>query len=209
MTHTLSQTSLVPYIVTWSGEQHIKRRLIQGKRGIAFADELPHDRDSGGALWHRCALRRGQGRPRPGVVHPQRQRRAMRSLLCQVCAGPADSDERGVLYLTEDHRGDWPDWPERLMTTHPPLCLPCAAKAVRYCPHLLSGHVALRSTASEICAVHGRRYYPGPLLHFPGDKEIVQYDDPAIGWVLAWQLVRSLSGCTIVDLDAELAAATP
>ncbi|MET7766032.1 hypothetical protein [Streptomyces sp. NPDC005336] len=58
----------------------------------------------------------------------------------------------------------------------------------------------MRSTASEICAVYGRRYRPGPLLPVPGEKAIVQYDDPAIRWVLAGQLVRSLQGCTLVDL---------
>ncbi|MET8013745.1 hypothetical protein [Streptomyces sp. NPDC005266] len=133
----------------------------------------------------------------------------MRNLLCRVCAGPAGRDERGVLYLTDDRRGDWPDWPKRLLITHPQLCLPCAARAVRACPHLLSGHVAPRSTASEICAIHGRPYRPGPLLPVPGEKAIVPYDDPAIRYVPAGQLVRSLHGCTLLDFKGWTRARSP
>jgi hypothetical protein len=79
VTDTASRPGLVPYIVVWSGEQRSERRVIQNRRGIAYTDELPHDRDSRGALWARRTLNTGRGKPRLGTVHPQRQRRVMRS----------------------------------------------------------------------------------------------------------------------------------
>jgi hypothetical protein len=80
--------------------------------GIAYQDETLADRDRNGVLWHRTPFIPGQGRPDFGRVHPLRQRRTMQRLLCQVCAGPANTTEDGVLWLLKDHRGDWPAWPD-------------------------------------------------------------------------------------------------
>jgi hypothetical protein len=48
-------------------------------------------------LWQRTALGWQGGRPEFGRVHPLRQRRAMLRLLFQVCGGPADQMDNGVL----------------------------------------------------------------------------------------------------------------
>ncbi|MEV8393178.1 MULTISPECIES: hypothetical protein [unclassified Streptomyces] len=204
MTETPTRQALVPHIATWTEEQRPEATLIMSGWGIAYANELPHDRDEDGALWIRRQLRQGRGEPEYGNVHAERQRRVMSSLLCQVCAGPADRDERGVLWLLEDNRGDWAGWPNDLLTTHPPVCLPCAREAVRHCPHLLGGHVAVRVKQSDIFGVYGTRYQPGRLRPVAGSPVVVPYGDPAIRWVLAGQQVRGLNSCTIVDLRAEV-----
>jgi hypothetical protein len=204
-----TQTQPVPFIATWSGERPFQRTVVySGQGGIAYADETPDDRDQHGVLWIGRAPGRGVGRPQYGDVHPDRQRSAMQYLLCQVCGQPADRDDRGVLWVVEDHRGDWEGWPEGLLTTHPPLCLPCAGAAVKMCPHLGNGRiVALRVAESEACAVYGRIWsssaFGRPVR--TGVADVIAFGTPAVRWVLAGQLVRSLHGCTPVDLQHELA----
>src|SRR5690349_16017407 len=96
--------TIVPYTTRWSAERKLQTPVIArpGGTGIAFADEILSDRDRHGALWQRMPSRPGHGRPEFGKVHSGRQRRAMRNLLCQVCAGPADRDDRGTLWLLPD-----------------------------------------------------------------------------------------------------------
>lgn len=209
MTTAARRPGIVPDIATWSAERDISGRVIQGPRGIVFADETPLDRDTRGALWRRMSLQQGQGKPQYGGVHPQRQRRAMHRLLCQVCTGPADQNDRGTLWLLERTEDEWTSWPNGLLTSHPPVCLSCAPKAVRYCPNLRDGYVAVRVSATDVCGVHGPVYLRGPGIQaFASDHEIVLYDEPDIRWVLAEQSVRVLRSCTIVDLQRELALAT-
>ncbi|MEV0277293.1 hypothetical protein AB0I22_13040 [Streptomyces sp. NPDC050610] len=203
---TTPQSSTVPYIATWSAEQRLKTTLITDSRGIAELHEGPHSRDSHGVLWWHRTLHVGRGRPEYGSVHPQRQQRAMRRLLCQVCAGPADRDERGVLWLLEEHRNSWATWPSDALTTHPPVCLPCAVEAVRRCPHLASGYTAVRVGESEVFGVYGMRFRPGRLAPVEVGIDVVSYGAPAVRWVVAGQLVRALDSCTVVDLQDELAA---
>ncbi|GAA2718531.1 MULTISPECIES: hypothetical protein [Streptomyces] len=193
----------VPYITAWSAEQPIRAAIIANPRkpGIAYLHETPHDRDTFGVLWGTYGIGRGKGRPLLGTVHPQRQRRAMGSLLCQVCAGPADRIEQGVLWLLD---GDVPER-EGEITPHPPVCLHCALLAVRFCPELRRGYTAVRVKTPTIDGVLGMTYrpaFPQPVAHV---TELVQYTNPASRWVLASQLVATLRGCTTVSLD-DLAA---
>lgn len=183
---------------------------MYGPHGIAYADETPDDRDQHGVLWNGRAVRRRTGRPEYGSVHPARQRVAMQHLLCQVCGNAAEQDARGVLWLIEDNRADWSGWPEGLLTTHPPVCLPCAVEAAQSCPHLIERSIAVRVRGSEVCAVHGRLWLPSAFgVPVRGaSKGVVTYGTPAARWVLAGQLVRSLHDCTVVDLQAELGACT-
>jgi hypothetical protein len=204
----LARPDVVPFIAAWSGEQQLAREVVySGQGGIGYADETPEDRDQHGVLWNGRALAQGTGRPAYGDVHPQRQRIAMQHLLCQVCGRAADQNDDGVLWLVEDHRDDWTGWPDGLMTTHPPLCVPCARKAVEQCPHLIDSSVAVRVTGSEPCAVYGRVWsssaFGRPVR--TGVKDVVPFGSTAARWVLAGQLVRSLHGCTFVDLQRELA----
>jgi hypothetical protein len=142
------------------------------------------------------------GEPRFKKVHPHRQRHAMRRLLCQVCGGPADEDERGILWLIgEPERG----WSGEELTGHPPVCLRCAGPAIRACPHLRRGTLALRVRHAPITGVFGGLYTLG--RHGPAfvGPATLGYDDPRVRFLHARQLMRSLCDWTVVDLDEELA----
>ncbi|HEV2783870.1 MAG TPA: hypothetical protein VGX25_31170 [Actinophytocola sp.] len=193
----------VPYVTTWTTEQPLPTEVIaRPGSGIAYADETLGDRDGNGVLWQRMASRPGRGRPEFGKVHPLRQRRAMRRLLCGICAGPPDRTEQGVLWLVRDFRNDWPGWPERMAATEPPVCLPCARRSVRVCPALRLGAVAVRVGRSAVAGVYGVRYQAGNPLPIAVADAVVAFDDPAIGWVCAAQLVRELRDCTVLDWEA-------
>lgn len=199
----MSNHFVVPYITSWSTEQPLDTRLIShAETGIAYADETVGDRDGNGVLWNRIASRPGRGRPEFGKIHSLRQRRAMRRLLCQVCAGPADRTEHGVLWLLQDHRDDWPRWPEHMAAVEPPVCLPCAHTARRACPALRKGSVAVRVRHSTVCGIYGIRYQRGQPFPAPAGEAILTFDDPAVSWVRAEQLVRELRDCTMVTLDS-------
>ncbi|MET8763032.1 hypothetical protein [Lentzea sp. NPDC004782] len=195
---------IAPYITTWSVEQELPSRLVERPGcGVGYADELLGDRDARGVLWQRPAVRHGVGKPEFGKVHPLRQRRAMRRLLCQVCAGPADQNDGGVLWLLRDHRGDWPEWPEGMACTEPPVCAPCVALSLRLCPALCCGAVAFRVRASEVAGVRGALYRSGRFGPVAVRDVNLAYDDQDIRWVVASALIRELRGCTFVPL-AEL-----
>ncbi|PWI41155.1 hypothetical protein CK485_27835 [Streptomyces sp. ICBB 8177] len=192
---------VVPYIAAWSAERGPRARVVGGPYGIGYADEQPYDRDAHGVLWTRSAIRRGVGKPELGRVHPARQRRAMRLMLCQVCGNAADRTEEGALWLLKDDRGVTSTWPEDLGATHPPVCVPCATESVRRCPHLRGQFVAVRVRRSVVHGVHGIRYRPtgrGPVPEPEGVT--VAYTDPAVRWVRAFQLVRRLNECTVIEL---------
>ncbi|PWW64547.1 hypothetical protein DFQ13_103521 [Actinokineospora spheciospongiae] len=114
-------TPAVPYVATWSRETAEPPRVIERPgRGIAYWDEILADRDKQGVLWDRVTVCPGRGTPQFADIHTHRQRRAMRRLLCQVCAGPADETEDGVLWLLSDTITDSPDWPDNLVAADPP-----------------------------------------------------------------------------------------
>ncbi|WP_460397846.1 hypothetical protein [Actinophytocola sediminis] len=167
-------------------------------RGIGYLDETAVDRDSSGVLWCRAPFQPGQGRPLFGRVHPLRQRRAMRRLLCQVCGGPADRGEDGVLWLVRDFREDWPGWPERMAVTEPPVCLACARLSLRVCPALRQGAAAFRARQFPVVGVRGELCTGGRVPRSLGDQ-LVAFTDRAIRWVRASNLLRELHDCTLLD----------
>ncbi|WP_460404121.1 hypothetical protein [Actinophytocola sediminis] len=169
--------------------------------GIAYTDETLMDRDTRGVLWYRAPNRPGRGRPRFGVVHPLRQRRAMLRLLCQVCARPADRNEDGVLWLLKDHRTDWSGWPNNMTVTEPPVCAPCVGVASKLCPALRRGAVTIRARTYPIHGVNAQLYKTSPTGPAHARQDIVGYDDPTIRWARATDLVRRLDDCTILDPD--------
>jgi hypothetical protein len=198
--------SVVPYTTRWSSEPRLSVKVIEriGRPGIRFSEERITDRDPLGVLWQRVESQPGKGRPEFGDVHSDRQRRAMRELLCQICAGPADQNELGTLWLLpnyEEYHVDWPGWPERMATPEPPVCLPCAHTAVRVCPALGKGYMVLRVRQPLLTGVRGILYTPGPLVPKAVGEVMVPLDDPRIGWICAGNLVRELTQCTIVQLD--------
>ena len=197
----------VPFIASWSSEL-IDDPAVVGRLlgGIGYADEVASDRDDRGVLRLRRPDRQGVGVPRHGHVHPGRQCRAMAELLCQVCGEPTDEDERGRLWLLEDSRTDWAGWPNDLVTTHPPTCLPCVRKAREECPHMWRGSVAARVGKSELFGVWGRRYTVSRLGPIPVEAGVVAFDSPLLDWTVAAQYTRTLYDCKIVSVHEELAA---
>ncbi|MGV9426353.1 hypothetical protein ACWDO7_18935 [Streptomyces sp. NPDC003656] len=197
----------VPYITAWSSEPLEDTLIVvQEMTGVSFEDETASDRDERGVLWARSPDTPGVGRPLYKKIHPGRQRQCMTDLRCQVCGGPADEDERGVLWLIEDGREDWPGWPRDLMTTHPPICLTCVRVAREQCPHLWIGTVLVRVAKSELCAVQGKRYTLTPNGPIAVHSSVFTFESGHLRWVVAAQLVRVLYGCTLVQLDDEIAA---
>jgi hypothetical protein len=194
---------VVPYVTKWSGEQEPAVTVVERRGGgIGYARENLLDRDEFGVLWSRCSSSPGRGRPEFGRVHTMRQRRAMARLLCQVCGEPADRDaEGGVLWLWKDHRDHWHGWPDGMLVTEPPVCVPCVGLAVRLCPALRHGAVAMRVRRFPVVGVHGARYRLGQRGPAPVQLANVRYDDPSVHWVQADHLVRELWDCTLVEVD--------
>jgi hypothetical protein len=191
---------VAPYITAWSEEQDPPVVLVERHGGgIAYPDETMADRDRDSVLWFRTPFRPGVGRPEFGKVHPLRQRRAMRRLLCQVCAGPADQTEDGVLWLLQDHREDWRSWPDGMGVTEPPVCVPCVRSSLRLCPALRNGAVVVRAGSFMVAGVDGMLYRGGSKLTQLG-RTTVAFDDPAIRWVRAAGLVRELRDCVFIPL---------
>lgn len=181
-----------PYITAWSAEQDPPVALVERPGGgIAYQDETLSDRDRNGVLWFRTPFRPGQGRPEFGKVHPLRQRRTMQRLLCQVCAGPANATEDGMLWLLKDHREDWPSWPDGMGVTEPPTCLPCIWMSLRLCPALRNRAAIVRVGSFVEAGVYGTLYRGGHPPKAVGPAT-VPFEDPAIRWVRAASLVREL-----------------
>lgn len=201
-TKALTRAGLVPYITSWTGERRIDSPVVlRGRWGIGYHKEVRRDRDSRGVLWVRNTRAPGEGEPEYRQVHPLRQRHAMRRLLCQVCGGPADTDERGTLWLLGEADQGWSGDDEQ--TGQPPVCLRCAVPASRACPHLRGNTLALRVGHAPLVGVFGQLYWPGrqePVLVGPAT---LKYGDPRIGWLQASQLMRGLYDCTVVDLGEE------
>jgi hypothetical protein len=194
--------AIVPYITSWSTERKLTRDLVERRgTGLAYVDECVTDRDDHGVLWLQVACRPQQGRPLFGNVHPLRQRRAMRRLLCQVCAAPADKTEDGVLWLLIDHRNDWPNWPEKMAVTEPPVCARCVSVASRLCPVLREGAVSVRVRHCPITGVRGMLHHRDGRDLVATHEDNVHYDDPIVRWMLATNLLRELRDCTLVDLE--------
>jgi hypothetical protein len=129
----------------------------------------------------------------------------MRQLLCQVCGGPADQNEQGILWLM--HGDSMVGWSDREMTAHPPVCLRCAGHARRACPQLRrEGTLALRVRHAPIAGVFGEFYTLTRRGPVGVGNSTLTYDRPQIGWLHAYQLLRALRDWTEVDLDQELSA---
>lgn len=192
---------VAPYVTAWSEEPAPPVVLVERPgAGIAYQDEVMADRDSQGVLWFRTPFRPGQGRPEFGRVHPARQRRTMLRLLCQVCAGPADKSEGGVLWLLQDHHEDWPLWPNGMGVTEPPICVACLRLSVRLCPALRKGAAAVRVRRCPLVGVYGILYRSGGHRPVPMEEAFVAFRDPAIRWTRAMSLVRELTDCTTIPL---------
>jgi hypothetical protein len=190
----------VPFVTLWSGEQAGAMRVVWRRRGrrIGYADERSYDRDERGVLWSRVASRPGRGRPMFGQIHSRRQRIAMAQLLCQVCGGPADRSDAGVLWLIDaDSRELLPHAEE---TAHPPVCRPCALSSVRVCPHLRSAVTAVRVRSFAPSRVNAVVYGLTPSGPRAVDTALVAFGSPLMPYVRAHQLLMRLADFNPVDL---------
>jgi hypothetical protein len=137
----------------------------------------------------------------------------MSLLRCQKCCGQASRTELGYLFL--EKAGDRPV--EGMTTAQPPVCLAHAAEGIERCSHLgSSGYVLVRSRVPRLHGVIGRPYRMGPggleplpprLTPTGADIPFRYTERELLPWVLASQLVRRLTGVTVVDIDRELAEA--
>ncbi|MDT0465129.1 hypothetical protein [Streptomyces gibsoniae] len=190
----------VPHITAWSSEHLKQPPVVRSAGGVTFADiafaGFPH-RDSAGVLWQPWALRQGDGMPEFGRVHGPRQRRAMRRRLCQVCGGPADENEQGTLWLLENHVTA-PGWPEREVTTHPPVCASCVPLVRSQCPHMQDA-VTVRVGRAAVDGIYGLLYAAGLGGPVPGEAKVVFAGDPRVKWMVGAQLAATLCNVTVVD----------
>jgi len=200
----------VPYITAWRDEVLQQPPVIASQSGIVYAGG-PADRGRGedGLLWRLWDDIQGSGEPQWTDVHAPRQRKAMRDFLCQVCGGPADRNEQGVLWLLEDGSDQGHRWPNGFFTVHPPVCRPCAPIAAAHCPHLRrKGVVAVRVGTIILDAVYGQRYYRSRLGLVAGDKDVFFTRTWAAKWVVVGQVAATLDDCTILD-PAEVGIEAP
>lgn len=72
---------------------------------------------------------------------------------------------------------------------------------MRACPAVRKAGLAVRVGSCPVAGVLGEQYPPGQPLPTIPQLAIVTFDDPAIRWTRAEQLIRRLTECTIIDLD--------
>ncbi|MFE0423812.1 hypothetical protein [Streptomyces sp. NPDC058953] len=149
----------MPYITAWSGETADDRPLVMRRGRLQYHPPLPGDFDSHGVLWLHQRITPGIGTPCFSAVHTPRQRRAMLRLLCQICGQPADRTSEGVLWLLP---GPLTGAAEGEITTHPPVCAPCAPLALAHCPNLRRHATALRARRPEADHLYGTLFRPTP-----------------------------------------------
>ncbi|WP_228771322.1 hypothetical protein [Actinokineospora iranica] len=102
-----------------------------------------------------------------------------------------------MLWLLRD-KGE--RWPEDMLVSEPPICLPCVHLAVRACPALRKGHILLRAKSFELYGVDGLRYRAANPYPVPIDHHIVAFTDPVIRWTLASKLVREVADFSVLSL---------
>jgi hypothetical protein len=193
----------VPYVAAWSAETGEDGLVREFADRVVYLGEGVGDRDRHGILWGRTGTAPGRGRPQLARVHAFRQRRAMRFLLCQVCARPCDRSDEGTLWLfpssVVENEG-WPDGP--VSVTEPPICRPCARHSVAACPALRRGHLLVRAGRTAEIGVHGLVYrsnHPSPVP-VAQHADLVVYGTPAARWVVASKLVREIADYSVVDV---------
>lgn len=193
----------VPYIAAWSqeratdvasGDLLLRTEVLTGHVRLRYRDEQAADRDRHGVLWHRVAWAPGEGTPLFADVHTTRQRHTMSHARCQICAAPARIWMTPKLLWDEHLAEHGPGFP--YPTFDPPLCIPCADLARRYCPQIRRGHIYLAPRAWAVTGVRGQVADPvgggfgSPrILNLPA---AAQPDLPALRLMLAKGLIATL-----------------
>lgn len=192
-----------PFIARTDHEPFLDVADVIAREGhIAYPRETPTDRDAHGVLWARQTYAPDRGTPLYGKIHSARQRHAALNLLCQICGGDPDENRDGVLWLLPTLPGLPPDDDGAgIVTTYPPVCRPCARRALAQCPPLRRGHALLRVRDVQAHGVTGTAFTP----HRDGAvaQEAVEhaYGDPALARVVAVQQLLRLTDYQYVDAD--------
>lgn len=193
-----------PFIASRTTEQPLPATLIVrpgADQGVGYEDEWEQDRDRDGGLWARVSTDlSGFGTVENAIPHPYRQRALMERLLCQVCVGAPQRDEREAFLFVvpdgpRDRNAERADWAERALEATPPVCLADAVESAAGCPRL--GRVTALWVRQPILygvAGVGHRLRGGSLHPF---KIQVSYEDPALAWVVAHQMIRCLQEVTV------------
>ncbi|HET9380470.1 MAG TPA: hypothetical protein VFP69_06535, partial [Streptomyces sp.] len=174
--------------------------------GVGYADERPEDRDSFGTLWVRSRPPEEGRHGRPlKSAHPLRQRRAMDDMLCRVCARPPADPGGPYLFLTQGARGPVREG-ER--TASPPVCVPCAAIAVRWRRASRKGRwAAAWARFAPAWGVYGTVHHPAGPRPVPGlAMRLVAYDSVLAPLTVARGAVVELQRVVPADLEREWAA---
>ncbi|AXG78268.1 hypothetical protein [Streptomyces paludis] len=198
---------LTPYVALLSTEVATLQSELEiedspnGYR-LAYKSTRPGDRDKHGNLWARMEETPGPSKVLYHSMHPRRQRECMEHMLCQVCREPADRNRQGWLFIDWQRVESPPTWPERSLTSMPPVCAEHARVSARQCPHLRHGpYVVLRARKAPLYGVAGIVY----RLTLNGwvtteDDVLSAYSKKRLPGMLASRLFRELRGVTVVDL---------
>ncbi|MFI9630027.1 hypothetical protein [Streptomyces sp. NPDC052042] len=135
-------------------------------------------------------------------MNVRRQRACMEELLCQICGGPAGRDRNGWLFLDWRRPDSPPTWPERSITSMPPLCAEHARVSVRQCPFLGTvDYAVLRVRKPCLHGVSGTLYRLTDTGWRTSENDVLSpYGEPRLPGMLASRLHRELRGVTVVDL---------
>ncbi|MCX4964230.1 hypothetical protein OHA98_05250 [Streptomyces sp. NBC_00654] len=197
---------LTPYVASRSTD----RGTLQSALDIGFTakgphlvyrDERPQDRDKHGNLWVRVEESDDPGHIQYDSLHPTRQRTCMEQLLCQICARPADRNKDGWLFIDWRRQDSPPTWPEKSLTTMPPLCTEHAHISARQCPFLRHGeHTLLRVRKPHPHGVAGTLYTLTTTGWTTTDNgQLSPYNQPRHPGMLASLLIRQLRGVKVVE----------
>ncbi|MCX4827087.1 hypothetical protein OG883_46470 [Streptomyces sp. NBC_01142] len=164
--------------------------LFDAHGRVRYADERPSDRCVDGYLWERWEGTQTGGQ-RWSEHHPQRQRHVMRQPpRCGGCSGGADLNERGMLWLLNANAGtEQLTFPRDIITATPPMCVPDAHRALRFCRVLREGFIAVRARVAEPIGVKGTVYSPSVP---PQEDQLVLFDDSRMDRVVARQVILKL-----------------
>ncbi|MFF4291883.1 hypothetical protein ACFY0R_42445 [Streptomyces sp. NPDC001633] len=197
---------LTPYVALRTTEQPVLEAELtiefarSGPR-LAYRHPRPGDRDHHGNLWVRMD-QSTTGRVQYNRMHVHRQRACMENLLCQVCGEPSDRNEQGWLFLDWRRPDSPPVWPEKSITSMPPLCAEHARVSVLQCPFLRrADHAVLRVRKPQLYGVSGTVYRLTATGWHTSENDVLSpYAAPRLPGMLASRLHRQLRGATVVEL---------
>jgi hypothetical protein len=198
---------LTPYVALRSNEipmfeSELTVEISDAGPRLAYKRRRPGDRDHHGNLWTRLEKIPGDSNVIFHSMHSDRQRECMEKMLCQVCAGPADHNHQGWLFIDWRRENSPSTWPEHAITPTPtpPLCADHARASELLCPYLRQGEYAvLRVRKPHLYGVAGGIYRRTEEGWISSEHDVLSaYSKPRLPGMLAVRLYRELRGVTVV-----------